>query len=139
MTASRWNTFDTKTILDNPDWAEADLGMRELYLRMNFQSSDPEAGQEQTFPSTIGDGTQTESKIPSVLPILPLRGLVVYPETAVPLTIGQPRSIRLVDDVMSSDERLIGLVTSRDAELEVPGPDDLHDIGTVAMIHRLFR
>ena len=46
-------------------------------------------------------------KIPEELPILPLRGVVVYPHTVVPLTIGQPRSIRLVDDVASKD-RLVG-------------------------------
>ncbi len=76
--------------------------------------------------------------VPEELPILPLRGVVVYPQTAVPLTIGQPRSIKLVDDV-ASGQRLIGLVTSKDAETENPGPDDLYQIGTVAMIHRLFR
>jgi ATP-dependent Lon protease len=81
----------------------------------------------------------TEENIPSVLPILPLRGLVVYPQTAVPLTIGQPRSIRLVDDVVAGEERLIGVLTSKDPELEVPGPKDLYSIGTVAMVHRLFR
>ena len=80
-----------------------------------------------------------EENIPSVLPILPLRGLVVYPQTAVPLTIGQPRSIRLVDDVVAGEERLIGVLTSQDPELEVPGPKDLYTIGTVAMVHRLFR
>ena len=37
-------------------------------------------------------------QVPEVLPILPLRGVVVFPYTAVPLTIGQPRSIKLVDD-----------------------------------------
>src|SRR3990172_3983010 len=77
--------------------------------------------------------------MPAELPILPLRGLVVYPQTAVPLTIGQPRSIRLVDDVVAGDERLIGVVTSRDPELEVPEPKDLYPVGTVAMVHRLFR
>jgi ATP-dependent Lon protease len=82
---------------------------------------------------------QHEENIPSVLPILPLRGLVVYPQTAVPLTIGQPRSIRLVDDVVAGEERLIGVLTSRDPELEVPGPNDLYTVGTVAMVHRLFR
>jgi ATP-dependent Lon protease len=82
---------------------------------------------------------QHEDNIPSVLPILPLRGLVVYPQTAVPLTIGQPRSIRLVDDVVAGEERLIGVLTSRDPELEVPGPNDLYTVGTVAMVHRLFR
>jgi ATP-dependent Lon protease len=81
---------------------------------------------------------QALSNIPDELPILPLRGLVVYPQTAVPLTIGQPRSINLVDDAMTGD-KLIGLITSRNPELENPGPDDLYDIGTVAVIHRMFR
>ena len=84
-------------------------------------------------------GEQAPTKIPAILPILPLRGLVVYPQTAVPLTIGQPRSIRLVDDVVAGEERLIGLVTSRDPDLETPEPKDLYEIGTVAMVHRLFR
>jgi ATP-dependent Lon protease len=64
---------------------------------------------------------------------------VVYPQTAVPLTIGQPRSIRLVDDVMAGEERLIGLVASKDPELEAPGPEHLYHTGTVAVVHRLFR
>jgi ATP-dependent Lon protease len=76
--------------------------------------------------------------VPERLPILPLRGIVVYPHTSVPLTIGQPRSIKLVDDVAGSG-RLIGLVTSRDPELELPGPEDLYRIGTMAAIQRLFR
>ena len=80
-----------------------------------------------------------EGEIPEVLPILPLRGLVVYPQTAVPLTIGQPRSIRLVDDVVAGERRLIGLLAARDPELETPGPPDLFEVGTVAMVHRLFR
>jgi ATP-dependent Lon protease len=82
---------------------------------------------------------EPETKIPSVLPILPLRGLVVYPQTAVPLTIGQPRSIRLVDEVVAGETRLIGLIASRDPELESPEPQDLYSIGTVALVHRLFR
>jgi ATP-dependent Lon protease len=101
------------------------------------------------FEEEIGDGTNLltpeinlddaqPANIPSELPILPLRGLVVYPQTAVPLTIGQPRSVRLVDDAMAAD-KLIGLVTSKNPELENPGPDDLYPIGTVAVIHRMFR
>src|SRR3972149_10124307 len=45
--------------------------------------------------------------VPEELPILPLRGVVVYPHTSVPLTIGQPRSIKLVDDVAAGG-RLVG-------------------------------
>ena len=76
--------------------------------------------------------------IPTELPILPLRGVVVYPQTVVPLTIGQPRSIRLVDDVVGKD-RMIGLVASKRPELELPGPGDLYSVGTVATVQRLFR
>jgi len=77
-------------------------------------------------------------KYPDTLPILPLRGVVVYPYTAVPLTVGQPRSIRLVDDVVSGD-KLVGLVTAINPELETPGPADLYRIGTIATVHRLLR
>jgi len=77
-------------------------------------------------------------QVPAELPILPLRGLVVYPQTAMPLNIGQRRSVRLVDDAVSGD-RLIGLVASRNPELEMPEPNDIYTIGTMAAILRLFR
>ncbi|MDQ7023997.1 MAG: endopeptidase La [Anaerolineae bacterium] len=79
-----------------------------------------------------------EWDIPSEVPILPLRGLVVYPQTAIPLTVGQPRSVRLVDDVVNA-ERLVGLVTAHNPEQEKPGPDEVYRVGTLASIHRLFR
>ena len=60
-------------------------------------------------------------EIPDVIPILPLRGVVVYPLTAQPLSIGQPRSVRLVDDVVAS-RQIVGLVASKDPELEEPMP-----------------
>ena len=90
--------------------------------------------------TALGEGSPELDllSIPEELPILPLRGVVVYPHTVVPLTIGQPRSIRLVDDVAAKD-RLIGLVASRKPELELPGPDDLYEYGTVANVQRLFR
>ncbi len=72
------------------------------------------------------------------IPILPLRGTVVYPQTGTPLTVGLPRSIRLVDEVVAGDRRL-GLVASKKPELEEPSPDDLYTVGTIANIHRLFR
>ncbi len=77
-------------------------------------------------------------RVPSEVPILPLRGLVVFPMTAVPIRVGQPRSVRLIDDAVIG-KRLIGLVASRDPELEEPGPDDVYRVGTVAAVHRLFK
>jgi ATP-dependent Lon protease len=93
--------------------------------------------QEGAAAGAPGESTLT-ADIPKELPILPLRGLVVYPHTAVPLTIGQPRSISLVDEV-AGGSRLLGLVASRNPELDLPGPSDLYDFGTVGMIQRLFR
>ncbi|MES0359721.1 MAG: endopeptidase La [Anaerolineales bacterium] len=87
----------------------------------------------------LSEEEDLSEQIPPELPILPLRGVVVYPQTAVPLTIGQPRSIKLVDDVMAGEERLIGLVASKDPDLDAPAPEDLYSVGTVAIVHRLFR
>jgi ATP-dependent Lon protease len=101
-------------------------------------SSPPVISTETDVESQEERGEEQAPRIPEELPILPLRGVVVYPQTAVPLTIGQPRSIRLVDDVVAG-ERLIGLVASRKPELDTPGPDDLYSVGTVAAVHRLFR
>ncbi|MGD1992610.1 MAG: endopeptidase La [Anaerolineae bacterium] len=77
-------------------------------------------------------------ELPEELPILPLRGLVVYPMTAVPIRVGQTRSIKLVDDAVVG-KRLIGLVSSKDPELTEPGPDDVYRVGTLASVHRLFK
>jgi ATP-dependent Lon protease len=79
-----------------------------------------------------------ETNSPRILPVLPLRGLVVFPQTAIPLTVGQARSIKLVDDAVAGD-RLVALVTAHNPELERPGPDDVYRVGTLASIHRLFR
>ena len=76
--------------------------------------------------------------LPEELPILPLRGMVVYPQTAIPLTVGQERSIQLVDDAVAGN-RMVGLVASKDPSLGTPGPDQVQTLGTLATIHRLFR
>ena len=76
--------------------------------------------------------------ISSEAPVLPLRGVVVYPLTVIPLSVGQPRSIRLIDDAVL-DKRLICLVTSKNEENPEPGPDEIYRVGTMAMVHRLLR
>jgi ATP-dependent Lon protease len=132
MPASRWNSG----ILEMLNWLyeeQNDLNDLALPIVARVIQDGLDAIQESEAP------IEDEKLIPNVLPVLPLRGLVVYPHTAVPLTIGQNRSIRLVDDVMAGDERLIALVSSRNPDLETPEPEDLYPIGTVAMVHRLFR
>jgi ATP-dependent Lon protease len=76
--------------------------------------------------------------LPAALPVLPLRDMVAYPETLTPLAVGQERSIRLVNDVLSG-ERMLVLVASRDPELEVPGPDQLYDVGVAGVVARMLK
>ncbi len=80
----------------------------------------------------------SKQEVPRTLPVLPLRDTVVFPDTMIPLTIGQERSIKLIDDVLAGD-RLLALVTSRDAEIEVPGPDLLYPTGTVGLAHKMIK
>ncbi len=90
---------------------------------------------------TNADNEQMEFSIPAELPVLPLRGVVVYPMMWLPLTVGQERSIRLVDDALvdSSQQRIIGLFTSRDPNVEEPTPDQVYEVGTAAVVHRMLR
>jgi ATP-dependent Lon protease len=76
--------------------------------------------------------------IPDVLPILPLKEMVVYPFAVAPLGVGKERSIRLIDEVMRGS-RLVGLVAQKDATVEQAGPNDVFSVGTVARIARLLR
>jgi ATP-dependent Lon protease len=82
--------------------------------------------------------TGQQIEIPEELPILPLRGEVVYPATAKPLTVGQPRSVKLVDDALIG-AKIIGLVAAKNPELEEPGPDDCYTVGTAVAVQRLLR
>ena len=77
-------------------------------------------------------------EIPEILPVLPLRDTVVFPDTMIPLTIGQERSIKLIDDVLAGD-RLLAMVASKDAEVETPGPDLLYPVGTVGLAHKMIK
>jgi ATP-dependent Lon protease len=77
-------------------------------------------------------------ELPGTLPILPLKETVVFPESMTPLAIGQERSIRLIDDVVGG-ERLLALVTVEDEDADLPGFDDLYEIGTAAVVHKMIR
>jgi ATP-dependent Lon protease len=79
-----------------------------------------------------------EIEIPSTLPVLPLKETVVFPQSVSPLAIGQERSVKLVDDVVAG-ERMLALVTVKNPEADPPGWDDLHELGTAAVVHKMIR
>jgi ATP-dependent Lon protease len=87
---------------------------------------------------TVPETAPVADELPSQLPILPLKETVVFPDSMTPLAIGQERSIRLIDDVVGG-ERLLALLTVRDPEVEAPGWDDLYQIGTAAVVHKMIR
>jgi ATP-dependent Lon protease len=76
--------------------------------------------------------------LPAALPVLPLRDMVTYPDTLTPLAIGQERSIKLVNDVLSGERTLV-MVTSRDPSLDEPGPGDLYDVGVAGVVARMLK
>ena len=76
--------------------------------------------------------------LPQALPVLPLKETVTFPDTLTPLAVGQPRSIKLVDDVLSG-ERMLAMVASRDPENEEPGPDELYDVGVAGVVARMIK
>ena len=75
---------------------------------------------ENILPNDLVESTKVEppvdKSLPKELPILPLRNLVVYPQTGIPLTIGQPRSIKLIDEAVSNNH-LIGLVAAKESRV----------------------
>src|SRR5439155_1001939 len=91
---------------------------------LSFEPADAAGDQQLTFPAA--------------LPVLPLKETVVFPQSVSPLAIGQERSVKLVDDVVAG-ERMLALVTVRDSEIEEPGWDDLHEVGTAAVVHKMIR
>lgn len=76
--------------------------------------------------------------IPDELPILPLREFVVFPYMVLPLFVSRERSIAAVEDALAGD-RLVLLTAQRNPDVEDPDADDLHRVGTVAMVMRILR
>jgi ATP-dependent Lon protease len=79
-----------------------------------------------------------ESAVGEVLPILPLKETVVFPDSMTPLAIGQERSIQLVDEAVANDST-IALVATRNADEEARRADDIYEVGTAALIHKMIR
>jgi ATP-dependent Lon protease len=86
-----------------------------------------------------GSAVTTDQNAPNeTLAILPVRGIVLFPGMVVPLTIGRPAAIKLVDSELPENKQL-GLVTQRDEELDRPEPSDLYRIGVSAQVLKLIR
>jgi ATP-dependent Lon protease len=79
-----------------------------------------------------------EFGIPSEIAVLPIRGGVIFPNLSAPLVVSQPRSIKLVDEVLAGT-KLACVVAQKNPDVEEAGPDDLFRVGTVAIISKMLR
>ncbi|HEX4010570.1 MAG TPA: endopeptidase La [Solirubrobacteraceae bacterium] len=77
-------------------------------------------------------------RLPARIGVLPLRDAVTFPELVIPLNIGQPRSIELINDALRGDRSIV-LIAGRDPEVETPGPDELYDVGVLGTVARMVR
>jgi len=95
---------------------------------------------ERTPTSTTirAGGNGQRLTIPNELPILPIRNIVVFPGTVIPLNVGRQKSKNLLDEVMPG-EKVIGVITQRNADVEDPQLADLYPVGVAAAILKLFK
>jgi ATP-dependent Lon protease len=95
-----------------------------------------------TIQVPVGDAQHVQETVPpglpQALPVLPLRDNVPFPETMLPLAVGQERSIKLVDDVLAGNRMLV-MVASKDPEAEAPEPDQLYSVGVVGVVARMMK
>ncbi|HBX98496.1 MAG TPA: endopeptidase La, partial [Hyphomonas sp.] len=72
------------------------------------------------------------------LPVLPLRDIVVFPDMVAPLFVGRDKSVRALEMIEEADNEIM-LVAQRDAAIDDPGSDDVHEVGTIATILQLLK
>ena len=90
------------------------------------------------LPTAADEKAMNRQSVPESLPILALRNTVLFPGVVLPITVGRDASIKLVKHACDAD-RLLGVVSQREHEVEDPAPEDLYAVGTVASILKLIK
>ncbi len=101
------------------------------------ETQPPESPALPAAPAEPRDGS-SGPRLPRELPVLPIRDMVVFPGTVVPLSVGREKSKRLIDAVLAGDKLLV-TCTQRRADVEDPGLDDIYRIGTACSVLKLLR
>jgi ATP-dependent Lon protease len=100
--------------------------------------ADSDSQPEPQVIGVAGGESSQQVQIPEALPILVIRNLVVFPGTVVPLSIRRKSSRQLLDESLSQS-KVIGLMTQKKAEIEQPGPEDIHPVGVAALVLKMIR
>lgn len=88
--------------------------------------------------SSESDYQLKEGEHPEDIALLPLRNTVIFPGVVAPITAGRDKSIKLINDAQNGT-KLIGVIAQKDGKTESPGFEDLHEVGTLAKIIRMFK
>ena len=78
-------------------------------------------------------------EVPETISILPLRNSVLFPGSIIPIDVGRRKSVRLVEEAISKERPVIGILTQRDARTEDPGEGDLYAVGCAARILKVIK
>jgi ATP-dependent Lon protease len=78
-------------------------------------------------------------EVPEILPILPLRNSVLFPGSIIPIDVGRRKSVRLVEEAVSKERPVIGILTQRDARTEDPTEGDMYSVGCAARILKVIK
>ena len=114
--------------------------MNKKFQYNNLLLSDVINDETEFFPIMSDEDEQKidQEKNPDVLPILPLRNTVLFPGVIIPITITRARSIQLIKDAEKGN-KIIGVVSQKDSNIELPKVSDLNKIGTVAQILKVLK
>src|SRR5437867_8720539 len=106
---------------------------------------DPPASDKAAAPDASGPlsnaalaGEDQSPSIPDTLPILPMREAVLFPGTALPLTVGRHASRKLLEESLPQS-KIIGIFTQKNPEQNEAGPEDLYRVGVAAAVLKLIR
>ena len=80
-----------------------------------------------------------EGRFPEILPILPVRNMVLFPQAIVPLTVGRESSIKLIEELDGRENRFLGIVAQREASVDDPQQIDLYSVGSLAVCTKQIR
>ncbi|HEY6097622.1 MAG TPA: LON peptidase substrate-binding domain-containing protein, partial [Candidatus Deferrimicrobium sp.] len=119
---------------------EADAPAERIDEGIRQAAEDAKPGAETPKEETPSPEEEKESgpEIPEVLPLLPVRDIVIFPYMTLPLFVGREGSVAAVDEALARD-RYIFLATQKDPAVEDPKEGDLYRTGTVAMIMRMLK
>ena len=115
--------------------------MSDFFTENNWNElSDLVNGETEFIPliSSEDEDRMNLEEVPEKLPILPLRNNVLFPGVVIPITLGRDKSIKLIQDA-SKGNKIIGVVSQKDTNVEEPKYNDLFEVGTVAQIVKMLK